>query len=98
METIYKPKRGSLLCLISILLISCFEKRENEVNVHHVDDRISIGMTKEELKKEIGEPADSIHTESIGCYHLMYFTNDFSDYRLNVYFDCDDKVIMYTVD
>ena len=39
--------------MIFFLLISCFEKRENEVNVNNIDDRIRIGMTKEDLKKKL---------------------------------------------
>lgn len=81
------------------LLFSCFKERENEVNVNNIDDRIHVGMTKEDLKKEIGEPADSIKTSNrLGKYEFMYFTNDFTDYRLYIYFDENDKIISYSID
>ena len=86
--------------MIFFLLISCFEKRENEVNVNNIDDRIRIGMTKEDLKKEIGVPADSTMMENnknkVSIY--MYYTNDFSDYRLRVFFDENDKIKTYRID
>lgn len=88
-------KKGILILLFC--LFSCFEKRENVVYVNNIDDRIYIGMTKEDLKREIGEPADSI-TSKFDKYMFMYYTNDFSDYRLHIYFDEDVRVKSYHID
>lgn len=85
--------------MIMFLLFSCFEKRENEVYVNNIDDRIHVGMTKEDLKKEIGEPMDSTTTDyRLGKYRFVYYTNDFTDYRLKIYFDENDKIKSYRID
>lgn len=86
--------------LLLLLSISCFEKRENEVYVNNIDNRIYVGMTKENLKKEIGEPADStmINNNERKTHSYMYYTNDFTDYRLRVFFDENDKIKSYRID
>jgi len=56
-------------------------------------------MSKKELIQEIGFPEDSIidtYTNE-NKYYFMYFTNDFSDYRLYVFFDAADKITSYRI-
>jgi len=87
------------LLLIIILFFSCFEKRENIIQIDTAKDKLYIGMSKEELIKTIGFPEDSIidtYTNE-NKYYFMYFTNDFSDYRLYVFFDADDKISSYRI-
>lgn len=87
------------LLLIITLLLSCFENRENVIQIETVKEKIYIGMSKKELIKEIGFPEDSIMDTYLdeNNYYFMYYTNDFSDYRLYIFFDSDDKISSYRI-
>lgn len=91
-----------LLILCLIFFVSCRDNNKNIIDVNDIDEKIHIGMSKDEVIRKFKQPKDSIFNDLAGPeeypYYYVYDTNDFSGYTLKISFDGENKVSHYIVD
>lgn len=89
-----------LIILTVVFCTSCFLRRDDVVDLKNIDDKIYVGMTKEDLIKKIGIPNDSVISDILekGNYIYEYETNDFTGYTLKVWFNNNNEITRYRID
>lgn len=91
----------SLIILFCLTLFSCINKDGNIIDVRNLNEKIHIGMPKDEIIRKFKQPKDSVFNDLAGSeeypYYYVYDTNDFSGYTLKILFDLDNKVSYYTL-